>query len=90
MKGVVLPFRLVFSHRAPLQTYSFETPKGHDGPRAISEIMKWVPIVLCFCAMFVGRRGRLYDVCGQSVCSPEGPFWEAAKTRTPPVYSPQK
>mmetsp|Transcript_41564 Transcript_41564/g.67317 ORF Transcript_41564/g.67317 Transcript_41564/m.67317 type:complete len:115 (+) Transcript_41564:209-553(+) len=27
------------------------------------------------CAMFVGRRGRLYGFCGHSVCSPEGLFW---------------
>ena len=24
------------------------TAKGHNGQRAISKIMKWLPIVLCF------------------------------------------
>ena len=34
-----------------------------------------------------GKKGCLYNSCGQSVCSPEGPFWEGRKIRTSWVYS---
>ena len=44
---VVLLFGFVHSHRAPLQMYWVDTAKGHNGPRAISTIMKRELIVLC-------------------------------------------
>ena len=46
-KGVVLSSGFVLSCRASVQMYFFGTTEGHNGPRAISKIMKWVPTVLC-------------------------------------------
>ena len=46
-KGVVFSFEVVLWRQAPLRMYLFETAKGRNRPRAISKIVKWVPIVLC-------------------------------------------
>ena len=45
LKSLVLSFGFFLSDFGLL--YFFGTGKGHNGPRAISKIMKWVPIVLC-------------------------------------------
>ena len=63
--------------------YLFETAKGHNRPRAIPKIMKWVPIVLCSC----GKEWGLYNFC---VCSHEWPYLEGVKIRTFQLYSLQK
>ena len=48
--------------------------------------MKWVPIVLCCWLCFIfGKEGCLHNVCGQSVCSLEGPFWEGKNQDVPGV-----
>ena len=46
-KGFVLSLGFVLPRRAPLRMYLFGAAKGHDRLRAISKIVKWVPIVLC-------------------------------------------
>ena len=46
-KSVVLSVGFVLLCRVPLRTYLFGTAKGHNGPRATSKIVKWVPMVLC-------------------------------------------
>ena len=47
----VLSFECVLSRREPLRMYLrmyfFGIARGHNGPRAISKLMNWVPIVLC-------------------------------------------
>ena len=44
--GQVLCRHLDLASRAPFRMHLFGTAKGRNGPRAISRIMKWVPIVL--------------------------------------------
>ena len=62
-KDVVLSFGFVLSRWAPLRMYLFGTVKGHNGSRAISKIIKWVPIDCALdCARFVGRGGCLYNL----------------------------
>ena len=42
----MLPFGFVLSRRAPLQMHLFGSAEGHNGPRAMSKIMKWVLLIV--------------------------------------------
>ena len=69
-KGVVLSSGFVLSRQAPLRMHLFGTAEGHNGPRAISKIMKWLPIVMCcWLCRVCGKEGVFIQFCGQTVCS---------------------
>ena len=57
------------------------TTKGHNGPRAISQIVKWVPIALSM-VLCCRKEGCLHSFCVQIFAL----FCEGVKNRACGVY----
>ena len=58
------------SHVGTLWMYGFGTVKGRNAPRAISKIMKWVPIVLCSGLCYVFCKGNwFFNLVAKVFCS---------------------
>lgn len=53
---------------APLRMYLLGTVKGHNGPRAISKFVKWVPILFCIFAFFACFFGKERVIVQSSHC----------------------
>ena len=49
-----------------------------------------LPSAPCTLHYTTGEKGVLLHICGQRVCSPEGPFWEGVNLRAFRVYWPRK
>ena len=88
--SAMLSFGSVLSCRAPLRMYFFGTAKGHNGPRAISKIMKWMPIVVCsWVCDDCGKEGVFTQFWWSKCLLSSGDVVGESKIRTLRVYSPR-